>query len=47
MTMEITLEGFVKFLKDLLFKKFYGRIIIEINSGKIVHLEKRESIKQL
>jgi len=35
----------IAYLKDLLNKRFHGKIIIIFQQGEIVHFERRESIK--
>ena len=32
-------------LNDLIFKKFYGKITLTFRDGRVVHIEKNESIK--
>jgi len=35
----------IAYLKDLLNKRFFGKLIITIQDGNVVHSERRESIK--
>ena len=39
------METLINILKKLIIDKFYGKITITFENGKIVHVEKRESIK--
>ena len=39
------MKWLVKFITDLIARKFFGKIIVSFENGKIVHLRKEESIK--
>lgn len=39
------MKELIKFITDLMSRKFYGKVIISFENGKITHLKKEESIK--
>lgn len=39
------LERLIAMLKDLTEKRFFGRIEVVFNAGKVVHVKKEESVK--
>jgi hypothetical protein len=42
---ESNFKWFFNFMKDLMFKRFFGSITVKMENGKIVRIEKNESIK--
>jgi len=39
------LKKLLAFIEKLVYGKFYGKIVISFEAGKIIHLKKEESIK--
>lgn len=39
------MDKLLKILKELTADKFYGKLIISFENGRVVHLKKEESIK--
>lgn len=39
------MKTLIKFLTDLIARKFYGKITINFQDGKIIYLNKEETIK--
>ena len=46
-TIQIDIDNFMLFIKDLIFKRFYGTIEIKLENGKIVFIRKIETIKNI
>jgi len=39
------IQKLLAYIKDLVDNRFYGKLILSFESGKIVHLKKEENIK--
>lgn len=45
MVQDKKMNKLLEMIKDLIIKRFFGKIEITFNAGKIVHIRKEESIK--
>ncbi len=43
----MTTEQIKKFIEELMSNKFYGKIILNFESGKLTHIKKEETLKEL
>ncbi len=43
----MTTEEIKKFIEQLISNKFYGKIILNFEMGKLTHIKKEETIKEL
>ena len=41
---DIMIKKLLAFIKDLVYRHFYGKIVISFEDGKVVHLKKEESV---
>lgn len=39
------MKTLIKFIQDLIEKRFYGQLVIKFEAGEITHCQKTESIK--
>jgi hypothetical protein len=38
------MKTLLEYLYDLMARKFYGEIVVKFREGKIIHIEKKESL---